>query len=253
MRSALLFLTVLLAMPAQLGTSQEIASTVRAESSTLSVHFRKGLLSVEARHISWSKLLAELSRQTGTILHINVPLEGTVTLSIMGFPLERALERLFGLEASFMFVYRERPKTKISSSLLSEVWVFGKGRVAETESNETVLSGAEGPDDELEREFERNPQSAHNAALRSADVEVRFKAVAYLGQKADQQAVNLLLELFHDPDPFIGRSALDAIGRLADSDLQVKKALTDLMEKTKDSDTRQLAADYLGISLNEEN
>lgn len=259
MRNALLFLTVLLAMPAQHGNSQETAPTARPEPSALAVQFSKGLLSVEARHIPWPKLLAELRRQTGTILHIKIPLEGTVTLSMIGFPLERALERLFGPEANFMFLYRERPQTKVSSSVLSEVWVFGKGHVdaraklaPDTAYNEAVLSGTEGADDELEREFERNPQSARNAALNSTDVEVRFKAISYLGQKTDQPAVNLLLELFHDPDPDIKRSALDAVGRLAESNLQVKKALTDVMQKTKDSDTRQLAAGYLGISLNDE-
>lgn len=255
MRNALLFLAVLFAVPAQLEASQAIASD-RAEPSALSVRFAAGLLSIEARNVSWPELLAELSRQTGTTLHINIPLQGTVTFSIIGLGLERALLRLFGPEADFMFVYREPPETKVVSSLLSDVWVFGRGglgtRGPEPAHNHTVLSRTGSPEDELQTEFESNPQSAHGAALTSADVDVRFKAIAYLGQSADQQAVKSLLQLFHDPDPDVRRSAVEAVGRLAESDAQVRSALTDVMKKSRDVDTRQLAASYLGISLTDE-
>jgi hypothetical protein len=219
-------------------------------------------VSVESKEGSWEKLLQEFSRKSGIIFHLNIPLEGTVTASFKDLPLERALKRLFGRDASLMLVYRTRNPTVLSFGLPSEVWIFGSGQggisrtfgLQDTEG-ESVSSALEDPNDpaqEIAREFERNPQAARDAARRHPDPTIRVKAIAYLGEQANEQSIKVLLDLLQDQDAHMRQSALEALGPSVENDPQVRKVMAHVMETAEDPEIRQMVADSLGVQLDKD-
>jgi hypothetical protein len=139
--------------------------------SSLRVRFQKALVSIEAKEVSWVQLLEDLSRKSGIVFHTRTSIEGPVTVSFRNLPLDRALQHLFGRDANFMFVYGN-PHSKISSAgLPAEVWIFGGGQRAISQTfglqdAEPALEDANDPAQEMLKEFERNPQAARDAARR---------------------------------------------------------------------------------------
>jgi HEAT repeat protein len=243
----------LLALPSHPVAALETASR------PLRVEFRHGLLSLEAQQAPWPKLLEALSRQTAIHLRVNGPLDGFVTASFKGLPIEQALRHLFGPDANFILLYDGPHSTRASLGRLAEVWVFGTVKL---EASETLAArgrdsgpAASGRDDgstsgqEMEKWFARNPKAARDAALGFRDPEVRLLAIAHLGRQADRMAVDALLEIVRDRDPHMRQSAVDALGPLRDSDPHVRGALGALMSTAEDPDIRQLAADSLGTPL----
>src|SRR6267142_1419258 len=63
---------------------------------------------------------AELARTSGVVVHLQPELEGTVTASFENVPAERAIKRLFGLDAQYVFRYDAAD----SSAVPTEVWVW---------------------------------------------------------------------------------------------------------------------------------
>ena len=103
-----------------------LSTTIRTErpnATKVSVSFRDGLLSVEAKAGTWVQVLNEITEQTGIQFHHSLPFTGSVTVSFANLPVRQALERLFGPEADFMFRYHGT--AYLSSSLPKEVWVLG--------------------------------------------------------------------------------------------------------------------------------
>lgn len=117
----------------------------RFESRTCSISFQGGLLSLHARKKPWAEVLGELTKKTGVHFHSALPLEGSVTVSIVAVPIEKALEHLFGPEADFMLRYPQGADASASSAVPNDVWVLGKvlrgGSQADRENDATPLPG----------------------------------------------------------------------------------------------------------------
>jgi HEAT repeats len=238
-----------------LGTA---SSAPTAGSPALSIHHRNGLVSLEAKERPWEELLQEFSRQSGIIFHVRLPLEGTVTASFTGLPLEQALHRLFGRGANLMLVYRSGRPTVSSPGLPSEVWIFSSSRRAisessgprdaEPEADPPALEDAENPAQALAREFEDNPGAALESAQWHPDPRVQRVAITYLGEQATAEALDTLYSLLEDGESWVRQSALEALGPLVQHHRLVRENLVRILERSEDSDTRHLLADSLGVS-----
>ena len=253
-------LGALLALVAQ-GTAAFQTASPRLDSPALWVGFRDGRLSVEAREAPWGEVLGEVSRKTGILLHLAVPVEGSVTISFRDLPVEKALARLFRSKAGFVFLYPDHDAGlgPASPVLPAEVWLFGVerggGDVSATAAEEgegglpasAILTTGD-PGHQPEREFERDPRAARAAALGDPDLQTRVLAIAHLGQQADQEAVRVLLELVEDRDAHIRAGALEALGPSLASDPPVRRAPADVMgAAAEDPDVQQLAGDSLTL------
>jgi hypothetical protein len=222
----------------------------------LRMDFREGRLSLEVREGSWESVLQGLRHKTGIHLHLHIRLEGPLSVSFKDLPIERALRRLFGPEANFIFWYPAAHTANAASDRPTEVWVIGKTGGAPT-SRQASSDGPEAPavalptnipepESEWTTVFEKNPQAAQDMALRAADSEERLAAIAYLSQQANPGAVRVLLEIVHDPDPHLRQSALDGLLPLLDANPQVRQGLTHVLQAAQDPEVRQLVTDVLG-------
>lgn len=122
-----IFITWLAAEAATEGSHDNLPATFKADlpnATTVSVSFRDGLFSVEAKAGTWRQVLNEITEQTGIRFHHSLPFEGSVTMSFANLPVRQAIERLFGSETDFVFRYGGT--ADLSSSLPKEVWVLGK-------------------------------------------------------------------------------------------------------------------------------
>jgi hypothetical protein len=252
----------LLALGAQGTMADPAAYTPQRVSRILWVGFQNGLLSLEAKDAPAQKVLTEVCAKTGVFLHASVPLQGSITASLKDLPVEQAFRRLFGADAKFIFLYHGRNASPTSGAVPSDVWVLGTsmGEASTTseapDGKEAVAPSAAAdtrdPVQEIEREFERSPQAALNAAMGSHNQEVRLKAIAYLGQQPKRESVDVLLKVATlDPnaEPPIQQGALDALGGLAQRSPEVQEILAHLVETVGEPNMRQLAADILGIPL----
>ena len=226
------------------------------EPSELLLRFRKGLLSIEAREISWAKLLDELSRRTGVTLRVRLPLDGLVTASLRNLPVERALEQLFGREVNFLYVYSSsHPRQGILNSP-SEAWIFGRGQAGSSASFESsepaglsALNEANDSIGQIVKTFESNPRAAREFAQRHPDPRVQRTAITYLGEQATAEAIEVLYLLLQDRESSVRQNALEALGPLVQHHRPVRENLVKILERSDDNDTRQLIADSLGVSL----
>jgi hypothetical protein len=82
--------------------SQPIKSQT-PKSQSLQLHFADGLLSLDAHQRSYAEVLGAFEKETGIRLHYPLPLPRSITESFTALPVKRALERLFGPEATFIF------------------------------------------------------------------------------------------------------------------------------------------------------
>jgi hypothetical protein len=222
----------------------------------LRMDFREGRLSLEVREGSWESVLQELRHKTRIHLHLHIRLQGPLSVSFKDLPIERALRRLFGPEANFIFWYPAAHTANEASDRPTEVWVIGKMRDAPT-SRQTSSDSPEAPavalpttvpepESEWATVFEKNPQAAYDTALRATDSEERLAAIEYLSQQANPGAVRVLLEIVHDPDPHLRQRALDGLLPLLDANPQVRQGLTHVLQGAQDPEMRQLVTDALG-------
>ena len=250
---------------------EKASSTLRADSPALSIHLRNGLVSVEVTEGSWEKLLQEFSRKSGIVFRLSIPLEGTVTASFKGLPVERALHELFGRDANLMLVYRSREPTVVSLGWPSEVWILGSSRQGISEAfgpqatdrdseafgpqdtdGDSAAAALETPDDpvqEIVRKFERDPGAARELAQGHPDPRVQRVAITYLGEQATPEALEALFVLLQDRESSVRQNALEALGPLVQHHRPVRENLVRILERSEDGDTRQLIADSLGVSL----
>jgi hypothetical protein len=174
----------------------------RADSGALWLSFREGPLSLEAKQESWVKLLQELSRITGIVLHIKFPPEGPVTASFKDLPIEQALKYLFGPDASFMFLYHDTFFRHTPSPVPSEAWVFARGDaelsktfgLPDRKGEQLSQEGAEG-DDRVGR------LKALDAFAESGNKEALEKALVDMDRTIQERALELLAELGFDGIP----------------------------------------------------
>ena len=160
------------------------------------VDFREGRLSIEATEALWVHVVDEVRRTTGLHLHLYVPLEGAVTVSVQALPVEQALRRLFGPEANLAFRYppaERRPATAPASP--SDVWVLGKGlgpavdtpadqgEVAAGASADPDVAGAAAPEERL---------AALDAFAEQGNMEVLQQALADPDQSVQRKALEIL-------------------------------------------------------------
>lgn len=165
----------------------------RPNATTVSVSFRDGLLSVEAKAGTWMQVLNEITAQTGIRFHHSLPFAGSVTVSFANLPVRQAIERLFGPEADFMFRYDGTAYS--SSSLPTEVWVLGK-----------VQGGGAGG---------QQSAPANNAGVDSNQAHVETDRVDQLVATAEQPMENdradRIVAMSRDEDPQVRSRAVAAL------------------------------------------
>jgi hypothetical protein len=242
-----------------LALQSQIALALEHLYSDFSMDFREGRLSLDVREGSWESVLQELRRRTGIHLHLHIRLEGPLSISFKDLPIERALRRLFGPEANFIFWYPAAHTANTASDRPTEVWVIGKtgdaptNRQASSDGPEATTlalpTNTPEPESEWTMVFEKNPQAAQDMALTGDDSEERLAAIAYLSQQADPGAVRVLLEIFHDPDPHLRQSALDGLLPLLEANPQVRQGLTHVLQAAQNPEVRQLVTDVLGSTV----
>jgi HEAT repeats len=190
-------------------------------------------------------------------------LAGDVTTSFTDFPLERALKQLFGPDANFIFLYPNQRASPMVVVPPAEVRILGREgneapgsasrRQRLTEQAAIPVPTPEAPVPEpnldIEREFDRHPHLAYEAALSAPDIEQRLRAIAYLGQQSTPEAVSVLLEVVHEDDPHVRRIAVEVVGPLAGSDPQIRQALVQVLQTAAEAELRQLVTDVLGDLL----
>ena len=239
-----------------LALQSQMALAVERPSPALWMDFREGRLSLEVREGSWGSVLQELRQRTGIHLHLHLRLEGPPSISFSDLPIERALRRLFGPEANFIFWYPAAHSANTASDRPTEVWVVGNSGdvhtslTTPTDSPEAPAPAAQTnisePGNEWTTVFDKDLQAAQDTALSAADSEGRLAAIAYLSRQANPGAVGVLLEIIQDPDPHLRQSALDGLLPLLDANPQVRQGLTHVLQAAQDPEVRQLVTDVLG-------
>ncbi len=197
-RTMKLLLVVVLALGLNSIACPAIAfSDPSPNSSNFRVRFQKGLLSVEAKEVSWVKLLEEVSGKSGIVFHIRIPLEGSTTVSLKDLPIERAMEILFGSQVNFFITYRARYSARNPTALPSEVWVLGNGGQTPGTVKTLDIKGAmatsatNGPASDAKKEIDELIEMT-----KSDDPAMRLQGLSNLHEsgKADQKTVVSVLE-----------------------------------------------------------
>jgi len=224
--------------------------------SALWVDFHHGLLSVDVTQGAWDAVVQEVARRTGIRLHLALPLTGTITAAFTDLPVERALKRLFGPEANFIFLYPNQALPLTAVIPPADVWVLGRDRseVPGPSRQREPLTGWIAPPEsppesnrDEAREFDRHPELAREMALNAPDVMQRLRAIDYLRQQATPEAMSVLLEVVHDEHPRIRQRALEVLGPLASSDPAIERALVQVFETAVDPQEREFIANFLGL------
>jgi hypothetical protein len=160
----------------------QVALALERPYPALWMDFREGRLSLEVREGSWDSILQELHHRTGIHLRLHIRLEGPLSLSFKDLPIERALRRLFGPEANFIFWYPAAHIANTASDRPTEVWVIGKTGDAPT-SRPALPDGPEAPtlalptntpepESEWTTVFEKDPQAAQDPEVRQLVTDV---------------------------------------------------------------------------------
>jgi hypothetical protein len=181
-------------------------------------------LSIEATEALWVHVVNEVRRTTGIHLHLYVPLEGAVTVSVKDLPVEQALRRLFGPEANLAFRYpsaARRPATTPASP--SDVWVLsrGLGIALDTPADQGELvaganadpdaSGAAAPEERLaalDAFAEQGNLEPLQQALADLDQSVQRKALELLSARDGPGTIALLAGMAQSTDPTTRTQAL---------------------------------------------
>jgi hypothetical protein len=163
---------------------------------TLWVNFHAGRLSIEATEARWLHVVDAVRHQTGIRLHLYIPLEGVVTVSVHDLPVEHALTQLFGAEVNLAFRYPPATRRRATAPAApSDVWVLGRGlgtAWATPADPGTEAAGAR----------------AAPAALGAATPEEQLAALDAFAEQGDREALQQALT---DPDPSVQRKALELL------------------------------------------
>lgn len=211
------------------------------ESQSLQLRFGDGLLSLHANQRPFAEVLGAIQKATGIRLHYPLPLPGSITESFTALPIKRALERLFGPEASLMFRYAVADEAPGPLAVPKEAWVIGTIRAG---SSEDVAAGAE--------ENETRPQAPVAAPGSPPDPAATPAVTAedpgMLPGLDDEEAIDGLIGMARDEDPEMRLQALatlsqSAEGSEADSvESAIEAALTDQDARVRGQALQALAS-----------
>ncbi|MGQ0593167.1 MAG: HEAT repeat domain-containing protein [Gammaproteobacteria bacterium] len=211
------------------------------ESQTLRLRFNDGLLSLHASQQSYAEVLGAIQKETGIRLHYPLPLPGSITESFTTLPLKRALERLFGPEASLMFRYAVADEAPGPLTVPKEVWVIGTIRAG---SSEIIAAGANET-----RTRPPAPIAAPGAPPNPpAAPEVTAEDPGVLPGLGDEEAIDDLLGMARDEDPEMRLQALATLSQGAEgseADKAIVKSAIDAALTDRDARVRGQAIQVL--------
>jgi hypothetical protein len=106
---------------AQAEAPKSLDSSVNKE--VLNVNLKGNRLSIEAKQVTWQKLINKLEKETLIPIHGYLPMKSIVTVSIPERHIIETLEQLFGPGMDFVFQY---PKGRLQGyAIPKEIWVLG--------------------------------------------------------------------------------------------------------------------------------
>ena len=191
------------------GPESQPVKSQTPESQSLQLRFDDGLLSLHANQRPFTEVLGAIQKATGIQLHYPLPLPGSITGSFTALPIKRALERLFGREASLMFRYPAGGETPGPLVVPKEVWVIQtihargiEGFAAAAERSERTQRPVAAP--------EAPPSPSLTPALTTEDQ-------ALLPGLGDEEAMDGLLGMARDDDPEMRLQALATLSQGAQS------------------------------------
>ena len=213
----------------------------------LRVQVQNDLISVNVVNYPLRTVLDEITRQTGLKITIFGPLEERISVRLDDLSVDKALSKVIGNRANFVFYYAQKTSDTRSSTIqLAEVKVYPqqKGEMpalptAVTPAVSKPIKGAriaEGPDrDKLSEELQK--------ALKSQDGEVRESAAYALADVGDKKAVEPLIKSLNDDNSWVRESAAHALAEIGD-----KRAVKPLIKSLNDDNSwvRESAARALG-------
>jgi hypothetical protein len=154
-------------------------------------------LSIEATEAPLVYVVHEVRRQTGIRLHLYVPLEGAVTISVQALPIEDALWRLFGPAANLAFRYppaaRHLPGAGAAPPV--DVWVLGPGlgHAGDRPAGHRAVAPGANADPDVPSE---------------APPEARLAALEVFAAQGERETVQQALD---DPDQTVQRKAFELL------------------------------------------
>jgi hypothetical protein len=197
-----------------------LAATRSAERSTSvsSADPQRGRVNVHAGPLPTAA--AELTRQTGMVIHVYGQPEGHETASFHAISAEQALRRLFGPDAQYAFRY----ESSTEATTPVEAWVWTRAAVREIR----VAPPARTPtptDDPYAKRLairrvvaEQSSASARTliAALHDDDASVKNDAAAGLARLGDENVVDDLGALLvHEPEAELRATAAEILATMA--------------------------------------
>jgi len=203
---------------------QSAAGTAPLDTTTESISFRNGLLSVDVKKGSWATTLAKIKEQTGILFHCVAPLEGAVTASFEDLPVKTALEQLFGPEAGFVYRYTNAAEAEVPTGSPAEVWVLGKVRSSSTDDSP---SDAE--------------QSLRQAASMAGDLDTKAGSEVRINDLSTRQ----LMEMANSGNPAQRLEALSSLAEEGRGDQDISRSAFDAALTDKDPNIRGLAVQTL--------
>lgn len=243
------------------------------------VDFHNGRLSGSFYQETWGSVLNKVRDRTGIPIHLNTPLEGTVTTSFPELPIRQAFEHLFGPNANLIFQYPKDGRIQPDSdSVPTEVWVLGKQQIKhaaalrdEKESNPAdrppgqTQDGDIVPVDELiemtrsdlpsvriqglkelsasEQADETKFREALDTALADQDPGVRAQAVEIVAGRGRDEAMQYLWQALRDPDPAVRMMVVQSVEPKDQGLALLQEALSDTDESVRASASLSLQQD----------
>ncbi|MEQ1546229.1 HEAT repeat domain-containing protein [Methyloglobulus sp.] len=266
---------------AQAETPKSFATSVNNE--ILNINLQGNRLSIEAKHISWKKLIKRLEEVTHILIYGYLPMKSEVSVSIPENTLMETLGQLFGPGMDFVFHY---PKDGLHGfEMPKEIWVLGSflGHGVQTMK---VTSGSIPKNQRVELEeysFDKekeivdalvekarndiNPESrieamtslvanqiddtaieqTLEAALKDKEPSVRGYAVHALANKEGEQATEHLRRTLQDIDAEVRKKAVENVVPEGQGIALLKEALTNPDQLVQD-----IAAERLKQITNKE-
>jgi hypothetical protein len=230
----------------------------------LEVKYQNDLVSMNVVNYPLRSVLDEVIKQTGLKITIFGPLDEKVSVRLDNFSLDKALSKIIGNRANFIFYYSQKVSGGSSPAVqLTEVKVYPQEKGGYTTTSEsppqatsekppssTVAKVPLTPKDVLKKSPETGGEGMDKdkvgedliGALKSRDGEVRESAAYALAEIGDKKAVEPLIKSLDDENSWVRESAVRALGELRDerSIEPLKKLLSD-----EDGDVRESASEVL--------
>jgi hypothetical protein len=229
----------------------------------LEVKYQNDLLSVNVVNYPLRSVLEEIIKQTGLKIAIFGPLDEKISVRIENLSLDKALSKIIGNKANFIFYYTQKVSGDIPPVIqLAEVRVYPQERrgypILESTPPQaasmmpTSSTTAKVPLTPREKKY---PEAAGEGvdkdkvgeellnALKSRDGETRESAAYALADLGDNKAVEPLIKSLDDENPWVREGAAHALAELGD-----KRAVDPLIKSLSDENpwVRESAVRALG-------